>query len=59
MTIISQKISDRQHEWLYYHDEKLRNYYIGGSASIDEIKSQFQEFKGGSVDLIKVRLVMV
>jgi len=31
----------------------FRNYYIGGSASIDEIKSQFQEFKGGSVDLVK------
>ena len=43
----------------YYHDEKLRNYYIGGSASIDEIKSQFQEFKGGSVDLVKVRIVII
>ena len=43
----------------YYHDEKLRNCYIGGSASIDEIKSQFQEFKGGSVDLVKVRIVII
>lgn len=31
-----------------------RNYYIGASsASIDDIKSQFQHFKGGSVDLVK------